>query len=94
MESSREEHWKAEKDGLDVVHDIPTFAQNGYRSIPDSDFFRLRWYGLFHDRPKEGRFMHRIRISGGYATSEQLRVLGNISKEFGLGYAEITTRQQ
>jgi len=90
----REEQWKAEKDGLDVIHDIPTFAKKGYKSIPDSDFFRLRWYGLFHDKPKDGHFMHRIRISGGCVTSEQLRVLGNISKGFGQSYAEITTRQQ
>lgn len=92
--TAREECWKAEKDGLDVIRDIPAFAEKGYKSIPESDFFRLRWYGLFHDKPKDGHFMLRIRISGGCASSEQLRVLGTLSKEFGQNYAEITTRQQ
>jgi sulfite reductase (ferredoxin) len=55
---------------------------------------RFRWYGLYTQRPEEdGFFMWRIRIPGGVLTSEQTRVIGQISKEFGRDVADITDRQ-
>jgi sulfite reductase (ferredoxin) len=55
---------------------------------------RFRWYGLYTQRPEEdGYFMWRIRIPGGVLTSEQTRVLGQISQEFGRDVADITDRQ-
>ncbi len=55
---------------------------------------RFRWYGLYTQRPEEdGYFMWRIRIPGGVLTSEQTRVIGRISQEFGHDVADITDRQ-
>jgi sulfite reductase (ferredoxin) len=55
---------------------------------------RFRWYGLYTQRPEEdGYFMWRIRIPGGILTSEQTRVIGKISEEFGRNVADITDRQ-
>ena len=70
---------------------------------------RFRWYGLYTQRkpgidggktatlePHElddEYFMLRIRIDGGALTSEQLRVIGQISVDFARDSADITDRQ-
>ncbi|SEC77247.1 nitrite/sulfite reductase [Streptomyces melanosporofaciens] len=70
---------------------------------------RMRWWGLYTQRkpgidggktailePEElddEHFMMRVRIDGGRLTSEQLRVVGEISEEFARGTADITDRQ-
>jgi dissimilatory sulfite reductase (desulfoviridin) alpha/beta subunit len=38
--------------------------------------------------------MMRLRIPNGIVTATQLRTLGEISEQFGKGFADITTRQQ
>jgi sulfite reductase (ferredoxin) len=70
---------------------------------------RLRWYGLYTQRaegipggktavlePEELEapyFMMRVRVDGGQLTSEQARVIGQISSEFGRDVADVTDRQ-
>ncbi|HEY8827601.1 MAG TPA: nitrite/sulfite reductase [Jatrophihabitantaceae bacterium] len=70
---------------------------------------RLRWYGLYTQRrqgipggatatlePEELEdefFMMRVRIDGGALTSEQLRVIAEISSTYGRDVADITDRQ-
>ncbi|MEV7672784.1 nitrite/sulfite reductase [Streptomyces sp. NPDC088752] len=70
---------------------------------------RMRWWGLYTQRkqgldgtktgvlePEElddEYFMLRVRIDGGRLTTEQLRVVGEISEEFARGTADITDRQ-
>jgi sulfite reductase (ferredoxin) len=70
---------------------------------------RLRWYGLYTQRaqgipggktavlePEELEapfFMLRVRIDGGQLTAEQLRVIGQISTDYGRDVADITDRQ-
>ncbi len=70
---------------------------------------RFRWFGLYTQRrqgiaggrtailePEELEdeyFMLRIRIDGGALTSEQLRVIGQISTTYGRDVADITDRQ-
>ncbi|MFD3523382.1 nitrite/sulfite reductase [Streptomyces sp. NPDC058653] len=70
---------------------------------------RMRWWGLYTQRkpgidggktailePEElddRYFMLRVRIDGGRLTTEQLRVIGQISHEFGRDTADITDRQ-
>jgi sulfite reductase (ferredoxin) len=70
---------------------------------------RMRWWGLYTQRKpgldgsKTGilepedlddkYFMLRVRIDGGRLTTEQLRVIGEISQEFARGTADITDRQ-
>jgi ferredoxin-nitrite reductase len=88
------EQLKAEKDGLDVVKDIPEFAQQGWESLCEGDLERLKWAGVFFRRHTPGFFMMRVRITNGIADVAQLRALAAIAAEFGRGRLDITTRQQ
>jgi sulfite reductase (ferredoxin) len=70
---------------------------------------RMRWMGLYTQRaqgipggktavlePEEledSYFMMRVRIDGGQLSTEQLRVIGGISTEFGRDVADVTDRQ-
>src|SRR5206468_1393691 len=54
---------------------------------------RLKWWGLYHDKPKIGTFMLRVKIPGGILSSAQLRTIGEISNIHGRGEGELTTRQ-
>ncbi|TAJ80326.1 ferredoxin--nitrite reductase [bacterium] len=88
------EEYKKEKDGLDVLHDIPRYAQEGWETITEGDRERLKWTGVFFRRQTPGHFMMRIRIPNGISNAAQLRTIAEISREFGKGFADITTRQQ
>jgi ferredoxin-nitrite reductase len=87
------ERLKAEKFPLDIVHEFPELAARHYESVAEEDIVRLQWYGLYHDKPKTGFFMMRVKIPGGALTPGQLRTIGRLSAEYGRGYAELTTRQ-
>jgi ferredoxin-nitrite reductase len=65
----------------------------GYEAVPEEDFVRLQWYGLYHDKPKLGYFMLRVKVPGGILTPAALRVIGEISARHGRGHGELTTRQ-
>jgi Sulfite reductase, beta subunit (hemoprotein) len=70
---------------------------------------RFRWWGLYTQRkpgidggrtatlePEELEdryFMMRVRIDGGALTTEQLRVIGEISRDFARDSADVTDRQ-
>ena len=88
------EEYKKEKDGLDVIQDLPRFAQEGWESLSDGDKERLKWAGIFFRRHTPGHFMMRIRIPNGISRSSQCRTFAEISREFGKGFVDITTRQQ
>ncbi len=70
---------------------------------------RMRWWGMYTQRkqgidggrtaklaPEEledNYFLLRVRIDGGQLTTEQTRVIGEISREFGRDTADVTDRQ-
>jgi sulfite reductase (ferredoxin) len=70
---------------------------------------RFRWWGLYTQRKQglDGRatghlepeeledryFMLRVRVDGGALTTEQLRAIGEVSRDFGRDSADITDRQ-
>ena len=70
---------------------------------------RLRWWGLYTQRKpgidggktatlephelEDKYFMLRVRIDGGALTTEQLRVIGQISRDFARDSADLTDRQ-
>ena len=61
-----QEKLKLEKDGLDVIHDIYRYAKTGFASIEEGDFDRMKWYGVYRQKPKEsGYFMMRTKIPAG-----------------------------
>lgn len=87
------ERLKHEKGGLEVIRDVPAMIQTGYEAVPEEDFVRLQWYGLYHDKPKLGYFMLRVKTPGGVASPVQLRTIGELAERYGRGHAELTTRQ-
>lgn len=85
---------KMEKDGLDVIRDIiETYAEQGYESIPEDDKNRFKWAGVYEQKPKDGHFMMRIRINSGILQAAQARALADISRLYGRGLIDVTTRQ-
>jgi ferredoxin-nitrite reductase len=88
------EEYKKEKAGLDILDDIPRYAAEGWEKITDGDKERLKWAGIFFRRQTPGRFMMRLRFANGLLNAAQLRTIGEISRDFGKGFADITTRQQ
>jgi ferredoxin-nitrite reductase len=89
-----QERIKQEKDGLDVVHDIYRYAKTGFASIAEDDFERMKWYGVYRQKPKDsGYFMMRTKVPGGQITGGQARVLSRLADKFGHGFSDITTRQ-
>jgi sulfite reductase (ferredoxin) len=101
------ERLKREKLAWDHLDEIREFARLGRDSIPPEwtgTYFRS-WgiytqgdgLGVVGGKNGEGNatqyFMVRIRIPNGLLTSEQTRVIANLSEEYGRGVADITTRQ-
>lgn len=85
---------KLEKDALAVIDDVATFAKTGFDAIPPADLDRLKWYGLYVQRPKTDKwFMLRVKIPGGILTAPQAETLAGIAKEFGRNRLDLTTRQ-
>ena len=72
------EEYKKEKDGLDILQDIPRYAAEGWEKITDGDKERLKWAGVFFRRQTPGRFMMRLRVANGFMTATQLRTIGDI----------------
>lgn len=89
----KEEQLKLDKDGLDVYNDIFRYASLGYSAIEEGDLKRFKWFGIYAQKPNEGHFMVRIKIAGGQLSPAQLRCIAGLSRDFGLGLADITTRQ-
>ncbi|HEY0781784.1 MAG TPA: nitrite/sulfite reductase, partial [Thermoanaerobaculia bacterium] len=87
------ERLKAEKGGLAVLADLPAMIAAGYEAVPEEDMVRLQWYGLYHDKPKRGMFMLRVKTPGGVLSPAQLRTIGEISVTHGRDHGELTTRQ-
>ncbi len=61
--------------------------------MQEEDIVRLQWWGLYHDKPKIGTFMLRVKIPSGILTPAKLRAIGEVANRYGRGDAELTTRQ-
>ncbi|HEY2343047.1 MAG TPA: nitrite/sulfite reductase [Chthoniobacteraceae bacterium] len=89
-----QEKLKLDKDGLDVVHDIYRYAKTGFATIDDADFDRMKWYGVYRQKPKDsGYFMMRTKVPGGQLSAIQARKIAELSERFAHGFCDITTRQ-
>ena len=71
-------------------------AAKGYECLSDEEKnVFLKYFGLFDKNeftPKQ--FMLRVRIPAGRLSPQQARTLGEVAKEFGDDYIDITTRMQ
>jgi ferredoxin-nitrite reductase len=79
---------------LRIRDDMAELAANGYEKLSQADKDLLKWVGVFFRKPTPGKFMMRIRMPGGFAASEQLRAIAELSRRLGNGVLDITTRQQ
>jgi len=90
----REEQIKAEKHPFDAWDDLVQASRDGFASISPENFLRFRWFGIYQQRPKtDPYFMLRLKLPGGRLTSQQLRVVAEVARDYGRGIADITTRQ-
>ena len=90
---TRNEHLKQQKDGLDVWEDIFRGAREGFESISDDDLMRMRWFGIYQQKPNAGHFMWRIKLPAGRLKPCQLREIGLLANQYARGFGDITTRQ-
>src|SRR5438094_7590875 len=93
LERNTVERIKLDKPPLGIRDELPALIAGGYEALPEEDIVRLQWWGLYHDKPKIGTFMLRVKIPGGILTPAQLRTIGEISNVNGRGEGELTTRQ-
>src|SRR3989442_7070406 len=87
------ERLKQEKSPLGMLAELPALIAAGYERMPEEDMVRLKWWGLYHDKPKVGTFMLRIKLAGGRVSPSALRAIGEISNTYGRGEGELSTRQ-
>jgi len=81
-------------DGLRILECLPQIMERGAESLTPAEKELLKWLGVFYRRPTPGKFMMRIRMPNGFARSEQLRAIAELSRRLGNGAVDITTRQQ
>ena len=62
-----------------MLDELPALIAAGYEQVAEEDIVRLKWWGLYHDKPKIGTFMLRVKIPGGILRPPQLRAIGEIS---------------
>src|SRR5437879_11997489 len=86
------ERLKQEKAPLGIRDELPALIAMGYESVPEEDVVRLKWWGLYHDKPKVGTLMLRLKIPSGTLTPAKPRATGEATSRYGRGGAERTTR--
>src|SRR6202795_4679344 len=87
------ERLKQEKDPLGSRDEPAAPIAPGYERVAEEDIVRLQWWGLYHDKPKIGTFMLRIKLPSGELTPAKLRAIGEVSNKYGRGDGELATRQ-
>jgi sulfite reductase beta subunit-like hemoprotein len=87
------ERIKQEKHPLGIRDELPALIAAGYEAVPEEDIVRLQWWGLYHDKPKVGTFMLRIKLPSGQVSPQKLRAIGEVSNKYGQGSGELATRQ-
>ncbi|MEO6811708.1 MAG: nitrite/sulfite reductase [Isosphaeraceae bacterium] len=87
------ERIKKAKFPYDLADEFDRLAATSYEEVAEEDMLRLQWHGLYHDKPKTGFMMLRVKIPSGLLTPGKLRVIGQIAERYGRGFVELTTRQ-
>lgn len=91
--ANRNEQWKHDQDGLEIIKEIPALADKAFKDIDPGDVERLKWAGIYAQRPRDGHFLVRVKLPSGQLTAEQAEVLANLAAEYGKGEIQITIRQ-
>lgn len=90
---NQNEQWKLAKDGLEIVKQIPEIGDKAFSELEPSDVERLKWAGIYAQRPRDGHFLIRVKLPSGRLNSSQARVLAGIAKDYGRDGLQITVRQ-
>ena len=77
------ERLKREKAPLGIRDELPALIAPGYESVAEEDVVRLQWWGLYHDKPKIGTFMLRVKVPAGSSRPRELRAIGEVSNLYG-----------
>ena len=81
-------------DGLRILEQLPEMIQRGADALTPAEKELLKWVGVFFRKPTPGKFMMRIRMPNGFARSDQLRTIAELSRRLGNNVLVVTTRQQ
>src|SRR5467141_4669102 len=81
-------------DGLRILEHLPQIIERAAEALTPAEKELLKWIGVFFRKPTPGKFMMRIRMPNGFARSEQLRAIAELSRRLGNSVVDITTRQQ
>jgi ferredoxin-nitrite reductase len=81
-------------DGLRILDQLPQIIERGAAALTPAEKELLKWVGVFFRKPTPGKFMMRIRMPNGFARSDQLRTIAELSRRLGNGVLDVTTRQQ
>ncbi len=87
------ERIKRDKAPLGIREELPALIAAGYENVAEEDIVRLQWWGLYHDKPKIGTFMLRVKVPAGQLSPTALRAIGEVSNRYGRGDGELSTRQ-
>src|SRR6202142_752774 len=77
------ERIKRDKPPLLIRDELPALVAQGYERMAEEDVVRLQWWGLYHDKPKIGTFMLRVKIPSGILAPAELRAIGEVSNRYG-----------
>ena len=84
---------KALKSPLSVYERLEELSKAGYEALADEDKkFFLKCFGIFDKG--DDHFMIRVRIPGGKLSAMQATRIGELAKEHGRDYIDLTTRMQ
>lgn len=87
----KEEEAKRAKHPFDMWDEIAANATKG--EFPKgTDVFLYKFHGLFYVAPAQNAFMLRLRNPNGIIDAHKLRAVAAIAKDYGAGYAHVTTR--
>jgi sulfite reductase (ferredoxin) len=105
--AQKAERLKLAKNPWDAFDEVRQFAREGRSAVlPEWAEFYFKWWGVYTQGDGAGvtggkdgvgkateYFMMRIGLPNGLLTSQQLRVIGDLTKKYARNLADITTRQ-
>ena len=90
---NRNEQWKKEKDGLAILTELEQLAEKDFSELDPGDVERLKWAGIYAQRPRDGHFLVRVKLPSGTLSSAQAEVLADLAHAYGKDEVQITIRQ-
>src|SRR5207248_11526297 len=77
------ERLKRDKAPLGIREELPALIAQGYENVAEEDIVRLQWWGLYHDKPKIGTYMLRVKVPPRQSSPGDLRAGGGGSTRSG-----------